>query len=313
MVMMSNLSLAIAVAEATGASIATGEIFADGFGTLGMVDEANATGLDTSETGYLKPASTAGSSTVQSFGSPTPGSYATGFTVIDLTTPLTPGDVIVTLGFRHTAAVASTVKIVKRNSAENFDIVVSEAFTHPGGGLAFKTLAAPFVVPETGDYYPAVHNGSDTVRVTAGSRATKSGNVTGTGQSGFSEGMSANMVPMAVQKNPIAAGALPMEVASEIIPVAVQPEAVSGELRVVPTDALTLNDDIVLEVTRGDVWHPVELELAMPPLGGTHVLRFAAVDLSADPSGDEPRWRLSNDPVSPKMFRVTAIGLEFDP
>jgi hypothetical protein len=306
---MSEASLAFATSKGIGVPVETGDAFADGFMSLGMVDAANATGLDTSEAGYLKPAGGNAADPVL-FGTAASGTYASGYTVIDITTPLTPGDVITHVGFNHTGAVSATVKIAKRNSAGNFDFVVSESFSHPGGGLEYKTLSSAYTVPLTGSYYPAVYNGTDTIRAAAGSRASKSGNATGSAQSGFTESSSANMVPMAVQKS-VVSTVEALEVCSEIISVPFVPEAISGELWIVPDDALTLNSDIMLDVTRdGSTWNQVTLE-EYRVSGGTWVLRFDAVDLSSDPSDDQPRWRLRSDPLDPKMFRARGISMAF--
>lgn len=107
-------------------------------------------------------------------------------TYINLTQKLPNSVDIISIGMYANLAVSLTMKIVKRNSSGNVDVVVSEAFSHPGGGAASKVLTSPFRVPGTGDYYVGAffnadvslnYNASQT-RIVAGS------NITGNGQTG---------------------------------------------------------------------------------------------------------------------------------
>lgn len=132
-------------------------------------------------TGYVAP--TPGSSvTINSQGG---GTAASALTLVDRTTAVANGVVVSTIGSYQSSAKTMTVKVVKRNSAGNYDIVASESFSHPGGGWADKTLASPYTVPGSGTYYLAAYaSGSPSANLTANiARAyVVTTDVTGTGQ-----------------------------------------------------------------------------------------------------------------------------------
>lgn len=120
------------------------------------------------------------------------------YTIVDMTRALIPGAIVSSIGIYSSAAGSLKVKIVKRNSAGNFDVVVSESFAHPGGGFVDHELLAPYTVPGSGDFYlAALIDASGTFDNTAaGSRAYKAGDVTGAGQSGFTEDSTGTTPPM---------------------------------------------------------------------------------------------------------------------
>lgn len=76
-------------------------------------------------------------------------------------------------------------KIAKQNAANNFDILESHSFSHPGGGWADITLPAAFSVPATGTYRVGVSGfiGSEAFAFGSYDRAQGSGDAVGAGVS----------------------------------------------------------------------------------------------------------------------------------
>jgi hypothetical protein len=110
--------------------------------------------------------------------------------MMDRTWSVTNGQTVVSIGAYTTAARTLTMKLFLRNSAGNYDVVVSQSFSHPGGGWADLTLSSPFAVPGTGTYYAGFFAPSGaSIDSSAGAiaRSFKSGDITGTGQTGFTE------------------------------------------------------------------------------------------------------------------------------
>lgn len=134
--------------------------------------------------GYVQPQA----SNVASIVANSTTNYSPGYTVFDTNFTITNGITIVSMGAYMTTAKTITLKIAKRNSAGNYDVVVSQAFNHPGGGWADVALGSPYVVPGSGTFYGGYYTGAATVDVqTTGNRTYKAGDITGTGQTGFSE------------------------------------------------------------------------------------------------------------------------------
>jgi hypothetical protein len=101
-----------------------------------------------------------------------------GYTVIDRTLVLTNGKTVWSLGVLWSAASAGKLKIVKRNSAGNYDVVVDQAISHPGGNTWLDAvLSSPFSIPGTGDYFMASYHASGSQPFNNGSypRAYKTG------------------------------------------------------------------------------------------------------------------------------------------
>ena len=135
--------------------------------------------------------------------------FAAAYTIVDMTKALIPGAIVSSIGIYSTLAGAFKVKIVKRNSVGNFDVVVSESFAHPGGGFVDHDLSSAYTIPSSGDYYLAALNDasiSNDVALLISSRAFKIGDITGVAQSGFTEdGAAGHMLPMRYTYNALAA------------------------------------------------------------------------------------------------------------
>lgn len=103
-----------------------------------------------SASGYVGPSS-AGTSVQINPNSTT--AAAQGYTFIDRTTAVTNSQTVLSIGVFSNTARTIKAKIVKRNSANNYDVVVDQSFAHAGGGWQDVTLTSPYVVPGSGTYY----------------------------------------------------------------------------------------------------------------------------------------------------------------
>lgn len=155
------------------------------------INTGSSTNVDVSNAqvgGYINPAVSGTSVQINSFSAD--GSWGDTYTVIDRTTAVLNNVTVGRIGLYSTAAHTFTVKIVRRNSAGNYDVVVSENFAHPGGGWVDKTLSSPYTVPASGTFYLASYNaatGTHNLTAVGTNRAYKVGNITGSGQAGITE------------------------------------------------------------------------------------------------------------------------------
>lgn len=89
-------------------------------------------------------------------------------TIVDRSGTIINGVTISTIGIYSSVSNSFTLKIVKENSTSNYDIVVSQAVSHPGTGWVDFTLSVPYAVPGTGTYRTAVYTGAGTYSCTSG-------------------------------------------------------------------------------------------------------------------------------------------------
>lgn len=137
-----------------------------------------------SSLGYVAPTTLSSASDAPN----TTVSYAPGYTAFDTDFSVTNSATVVSMGVYMTTAKTIVLKIGKRNSAGNYDIVVTQSFAHPGGGWVDVALSSPYAVPGSGTFYAGIYSGNAAIDVqTAGNRAFKVGDITGSGQSGFTE------------------------------------------------------------------------------------------------------------------------------
>lgn len=290
--------LALQVADNTNVALFLGDagnrVF-DSFDALTYVNTGGATNLDTSTAGILKPTQ---SSTNQDIGvgaGDTSGAVTSGVTYIDINTALTAADVISAIKVRSSSAQSMTLKIAKRNSSGNFDIVASQTVAHPGGGQVTFALVTPFTVPGTGSYYVGAYlasSGSGCATTSNISQASKSGDITGTGQSGFSE-VTNNGVALSVLKNPSTNN---LTVTSTAFTAASAPTTMKGLIRVKEVNAATAGTDYTLEFSRdgGTTWTTAtltELFTSPSPDASIVVVSSNVVTVSGQPAGTSPMWR----------------------
>lgn len=132
-------------------------------------------------------------STQQTSGSA--NTHSSGFsstTWVNRTFSLTPDNYIRTIGVDLNTAATITIKIVKRVGAGTYDVVYSQSgVSHGGGGFQDLVLSSPYTVPnDGGTYYLAYYVPASDPSVgyqTATARSSKSGDVTGTGTTGWTE------------------------------------------------------------------------------------------------------------------------------
>lgn len=275
----------------------------DGFNVLTFVDVAGATALDTTVPGQLKPAST--NTTVGQTATPANGPINfSAVTIVDRSYTLTNAQVVTKIGLYSTAAVSCTLKVVRRNSAGNYDVVVSQAFSHPGGGWASLTLPAPYTVPATGTFHVAMfYSVSQTIETYTASanRSAYTGNATGNGVT-FTETTGALPATNAVLATPPAS----MAVASTGL---VLPSAPTwGRLfAFAKLQDATLGTDLLFDATRdGANWQALAMSQSYVRPDGSVALdsgKFAFTSAS----GTTGKWRARM--ANSKLPSLLAIGI----
>lgn len=105
--------------------------------------------------GFVQP--TSGSPTITYSGANPPatagGSGFVGQMFANESSAIPNSVTITSVGIYLNAAATVTMKILKKNSSVSVDVVVSQAFSHPGGGWVDVTLSSPYTVPGSGSYY----------------------------------------------------------------------------------------------------------------------------------------------------------------
>jgi len=132
--------------------------------------------------GYLFPPLSGG--TVTQIDAPT-GTYDPGnYTIVSRNAALTNSITVQSIGFHSSAAATGAyVKIVLRTGANTYDVVYSQAVSHPGGGFVDFTLTTPQAIPGSGTYYLALYvpTGQAVSSTASISRAVLASNASGTG------------------------------------------------------------------------------------------------------------------------------------
>lgn len=127
---------------------------------------------------------------VVEFGAPVPARGdrdGGGQTSLDRTFRLTGGRTVTQIGMWSDVAQAIAVMVAQRTSAGNYTIVKSEDFSHPGGGWFWGVFAVPYVVPGSGDFYPAAYQSANTKQYNNAAESWRNGKAAGA-QSGWTEG-----------------------------------------------------------------------------------------------------------------------------
>jgi hypothetical protein len=265
------------VARALAVAQFHGYRFADSFGATTYVDTGGSTNLNSGTAGVLKPTTPTQTISAQS------SSVTFGATLVDLSTALTNGDTISAIGMHQTSAMTVTVKIVKRNSAGNFDVVVSESFSHPGGGWSDKTLSSTYTITGTNYYVAAYVNSAGSSNTASVSRAFKVGDITGTGQTGFTED-TATVPPMRVVKTAQAMTALSTSITAPATPTKAVLTA-----RVKHVDTQTAGTDYNFQISRdGGSNFSSNLTITdrfTDPSDSTHIIESDVTDISGLASG----------------------------
>lgn len=122
------------------------------------------------------------------------------YTFIDRTTTVLNSVWVYKIGIYSTTARTFSMKIVKRNSLNNYDVVVNQSFAHGGTGFEDMTLTTPYLVPATGSYYLGAYcpAGGASPNVTANTARTYAGpaiDLTGTGVATTGEDAASSAYP----------------------------------------------------------------------------------------------------------------------
>lgn len=224
---------------------ANGNVRSDGFKTTGSVDVAGATNLDTSTAGLLKPTAT----TTQANANASTGTTGNSITV-DRSYVIPNGSVVTAIGLYMTVATTFTLKIVKQNTSTNFDIVVSQAVSHPGTGWVDFTLTTPYAIPGTGTYNLGVYHAG-------GAGRNQTASVSRSYLLNVDQGVSTNVAFTAADTASVypmrwVAPSNNMIVRSAQIPLVAVPKDARAAILVSEVDAGVAGTDYSLEVARDD-------------------------------------------------------------
>lgn len=121
-----------------------------------------------------------------------------GYTWVDRTAKLTNGKTVAKIGLYGKDSTGLYLKILKRTSANTYDVVVNQAATLSSTiGWQWFDLSPPFAIPETGDYYVGMYSTAIATIIYNGLRSYANADKTGNGQTLTEDNSSA--VFMAVQ------------------------------------------------------------------------------------------------------------------
>lgn len=299
---LAELSLGVADALNTAQFLgASGNRFADSFDTLTYVDTGAATNLDSATAGQLAP--TAASSTVTINTNSTTGAVA-GFTIVDRTAALVAGRQVATIGIYNSIAQTMSVKILLRNSASNYTVVVTQSVAHPGTGWYDATLTSPYTVPASGSYYLGAYSPSGAPAVTAAVvRAYISSDLTGT-SGGFTEDTNVAF-PM---RYGFVSTTNNLTVASTALTAASAPSSAKLVARVKEIDSLALNADLIFAVSRdGGATYGAFTMTDKFTASAIAVYESDSLDISGQPSGTSLKWKVAS--ANNKKFELRDIYL----
>lgn len=290
---LAELSLGVADALNTAQFIgSSGNRFADSFDALTFVNTGGATNLDSGTAGVLKPSSSSSVTTVSNQSSSS--GLSNGYTYINRSAAVANSILLTKIGVYLTAAHTVDVKLIKRNSAGNYDVAVSQSFAHPGGGWADCTLTAPYSIPGSGSYYVGAHSleaaGVDASASVSRSYITSNPGVQ-TGLGGWNEDTGIT-VPI---RYSYGAGFNNVTVTSTSLSAASAPGSAKLVARVKENDSITLNTDLVFSVSRDGGATFTAFTMARKfNASSIAVYESADLDISSQPSGTAIKWKLAS-------------------
>lgn len=301
---VSNLLLA----EFTGKPIFLGpggSALHDPFNTLEYVDVAEATNLDTSEAGVLKPTMASGGT--DSAATPSGAStFTINSTFFDRTVVLDNDKTVQKFGVYSSDARAMWIKICHRVSTTQVDIVRSQQVSHPGGGWVDFDLDVPYVVPATGTYLPGIfsNNGNPIVCDPATDRIAGFGagvNAVGTGITTVENNgnMPATRVTYAGVLNNVL-------VASEPVAASAQPTSIAVVAFL--SGSVIINSNTVIAASRdgGTTWGNITMEHLYDQPDGVKVY-YGVRDVTGQPAGSTVQWRLATSGGANVKLRAVAL------
>ncbi|MDP1964043.1 MAG: hypothetical protein Q8K93_17790 [Reyranella sp.] len=280
-------------------------MFADGY--------ANSSGINAgSSTNYV--ADTAGKSvgptsptTTVTINNPTGGASlpAGSFTLVDRTTAVLNSQTVLSIGVNSNVAGTFVVKILKRNSAGNYDVVVSESKSHAGGGWQDYTLTASYAVPASGTFYLGAYGTTASAMQSTASvaRAYSLSDVTGSSQTLTEDNN--NAYPMRYAYSSGATNDM------TVVTTAQTPDATVTKNRVLleySPNNIAINTDLTAEVTcNGSTWTAAALVAAGTAQAGHNVAETADTTCSAGGSSFAARLKTFNN-KNIQIFKTTVTA-----
>jgi hypothetical protein len=270
------------------------------------VDESASSGVDMAMAGQLGPSTD--DTTETSSASNNVTAIAAAYTTMNRQWVIDNNETVKSIGIYSAAAQEYVIKLFKRTGAGQYDVVYSQSgCDHPGGSVYVDfPLTTPYAVPNDGaSYYAGHYTSGAKPNATASGEAIayKSGNITGTAQSGFMESSSLGAPVVRATYEGAPSDAV---IVSETLSAAVVPDAAKLVARVTYIDAITLGTDLTFEVSRDDgtTWTEVDMTEKFT-IGAVRILEGAETSLAAQPSGSDMRWRLSSG--NSKRFALNDI------
>lgn len=290
---INNNAFKIADLEGVRLNMAGG--IADAYDSETDVDTATSTNESYDGTNDLY-SPTASTTTVTGDQTVSSNALSTNTTFVNRTESIANGIVVRSLGVNlATAVTGMKLKIMLENSSTSFDIVSETAtFNHPGGGLYYVDLPSDYTVPGSGTYrvgvyYPSGAAGSNSSNFSTGNRSFKSGDITGTGQTGFTAGSSGYAFAVAWKHTPTTDN---MTLVSNVFTAGAVPTVARVAAFIDPQVSMTINTDFTSEVSRdgGTTWSAVTLALVSNPVGTVEQYE-GTVSVSGQPSGTSMKYR----------------------
>lgn len=305
-----DIPVMLAAAEASGEPLQLPTGFVDAFSDDTMVDSAASTNEqyddvnDAFVTGQIPETVelTTADGTIDQ----------TGFTIIDLSATLPNDETITHIGMYQDTAKNYTVKLVIRNSANNYDVVVSESFAHPGGGWFDHELASPYEIPGAGDYYIGGFYsvaGASRRGPLSWSRAYIDADLVGTSVATTAEDSNSGFV-LRYTYLQLASG---FDLVSLAKTIDEQVNTATVIVQLKENEAITINSDVVAKVSRDDGATQTTglLDHIVDKADGTKIYAAFNIDISEQPDGTDMRFEISV--LNSKDIAVAGAGLFAEP
>jgi len=130
----------------------------------------------------------------------------TGYTSVD-NDLIFRGLIVNSIGLYSVYGGSKTVKLLKRNSTTNYDVVASKNFTHGATGWESVALDSPYTVPDSGEYVLGVYCNTDTSGLYSRFRSSCSGEASGSSVTFTDDGF--NSLPLMMMiASPVAGGSV---------------------------------------------------------------------------------------------------------
>lgn len=282
--------LALKVASIDGDRLNMEDGITDPFGDESDVDTGVSTGGTYDSGGHYYTTSVTGA--VLGMTPNLGGSSALSHTMIWRGTAVPNGATVTKIGVYLNNASTIKVKVVERTAAETFTILGSESHSHPGGGWSDRTLVSPITVAASGDFYIGYYVNATEEWNTTILRSYKSGDVTGSAQTGFTEDI--GVYPPVRFTYSLTSD---MTVVSNVFAADEVPSATRLGLQIERLDNATVGTDLIGEVSRdgGTTWTAATLSLLSTLADGTEYFEDDDIDVSAQPSNTAMKWRVRTD------------------